>query len=439
MAVDTTAFDTRHVRRRPRPIGPMFVAAWLAAAVLGNGEAIAGPARLKASGPYAGLTYGKDGLLYGIAAYSAAGRGEGSVYRLKPDGKGAGVLANFTGGYPYGKGNGSRPRAALTVGPGKDLRLYGTAVAGGWAPDFSAYGVVFSFGLDLPRIRDIHVFGKPPADESNSWSTLLLLPNGRMYGTTSGNPYGLRAAVFSVGTDGAYSRLGQFPAASPTGGVVSSVTGLTRVGNQLYGVTTNGGTAGLGSVFRIPISGGTPTTVHSFVGKDGAEPRGELALGPDGALYGTTYSGGSAYAANVPGSGTIFRVTTAGAFRKLVDFDAAPAKTGRARAPIAGLTYNSADGWFYGTTTVGGNGGPNQSWAGGTFFRVSPKGAFQKRLDFYGDNGMYPTGRLLLHAGQFYGTTYSGGTYGAAWAPAGIVFRVTPGGVLTKLAEFDGS
>ena len=74
-----------------------------------------------------------------------------------------------------------------------------------------------------------------------------------------------------------------------------------------------------------------------------------------------------------------------------------------------------------------------------SFFRVSTAGVFEKKLDFYGDNGMYPTGKLLLRQGVFYGTTYSGGTYGAAWAPAGIVFRLTPAGVLTKLAEFDGS
>ena len=64
---------------------------------------------------------------------------------------------------------------------------------------------------------------------------------------------------------------GQFP-----------VGGLTLVGNSLYGTTQNGGayggTNGYGTVFSVPLSGGSATVLASFSGSNGIAPGGGLTL-----------------------------------------------------------------------------------------------------------------------------------------------------------------
>jgi hypothetical protein len=65
----------------------------------------------------------------------------------------------------------------------------------------------------------------------------------------------------------------------------------------LYGTTS--GVAGSGTVFQLapPSKGGTTwtkTTIYSFSGSDGADPRSELVFDRNGALYGATRLGGLA-------------------------------------------------------------------------------------------------------------------------------------------------
>ena len=71
------------------------------------------------------------------------------------------------------------------------------------------------------------------------------------------------------------------------------VGGLTLSGNILYGTTEVGGASGCGTVFSLPVSGGSPTVLASFNGSNGRLPAG-LTLSADGStLYGTTTEGGN--------------------------------------------------------------------------------------------------------------------------------------------------
>ena len=45
---------------------------------------------------------------------------------------------------------------------------------------------------------------------------------------------------------------------------------LTLSGSTLYGMTIGGGANGDGTIFSIPVTGGTPTTLLSFNGTNGA-------------------------------------------------------------------------------------------------------------------------------------------------------------------------
>src|ERR1039458_5015543 len=59
----------------------------------------------------------------------------------------------------------------------------------------------------------------------------------------------------------------------------------------------------------------TVQTLYSFNGTDGANPAAALTLGNDGNFYGTTEDGGS------NGVGTVFKVTTNGTLTTLVSFN----------------------------------------------------------------------------------------------------------------------
>jgi uncharacterized repeat protein (TIGR03803 family) len=97
--------------------------------------------------------------------------------------------------------------------------------------------------------------------------------------------------------------------------------------------------------------------------------------------------------------------------------------------PYAGLVQGS-DGNFYGTTESGG------TYVVGTVFKISTNGALTSLYSFTGDSdGANPDAALVQGSdGNFYGTTYSGGTNGGY----GTVFKISTNGALTSLYSFTG-
>jgi hypothetical protein len=104
-----------------------------------------------------------------------------------------------------------------------------------------------------------------------------------------------------------YSFTGGANGAGPQSGLAMGANGV------LYG-TTLGGTTNNGTVFELippAATGGawTQRVIHQFAGPpgDGYYPVGTLAIGRDGALYGTTYEGG-AHGASIK-AGTVFELS----------------------------------------------------------------------------------------------------------------------------------
>lgn len=147
--------------------------------------------------------------------------------------------------------------------------------------------------------------------------------------------------------------------------------------------------------------------------KDGVAPTCDLLQASDGALYGTTYAGGAT------GFGTVFRVTTAGAFTVLHNFVGTDGAN-----PVGGLTQ-AADGTIYGTAATGGQ------YNLGTVFKIDRSGAFSVVYSFRAIDGGKPLGNLLLANGEnLYGTTNNAGRN------YGTVFKLTTTGTFTLLHAF---
>jgi len=174
----------------------------------------------------------------------------------------------------------------------------------------------------------------------------------------------------------------------------------------LYGTTELGGTDNLGTIFRIATNG-TIKIIHNFTNSalDGSNPAGPLVQGKDGNLYGTTQHGGAA----LDDTGTVFKLTLPSlAFSTLFSFDPLnlDATNVDGAFPFAGL-LQGPDGNFYGSAS---NGGANTA---GTLFKITTGGVFTKLFDFGSAdaNGALPYTTLMEHTnGVFYGLTSGGGT-----------------------------
>ena len=143
------------------------------------------------------------------------------------------------------------------------------------------------------------------------------------------------------------------------------ISTLTDVNGALYGTTFVGGTHGAGSVYSVSTSG-KESIVYSFKDSpDGALPESGL-LNISGTLYGTTLDGGA------NSRGTVFAISKSGTERVLYSFEGS--SSGDGATPDCELVYVS--GKLYGTTE---SGGANNKC---TVFAVTPSGSEQVLVHF---------------------------------------------------------
>jgi uncharacterized repeat protein (TIGR03803 family) len=194
-------------------------------------------------------------------------------------------------------------------------------------------------------------------------------------------------------------------------------------------------------VFKITPAG-VLTTLYAFSSGDGASPFGTLVLGTDGNFYGTTVGGG--HNSNCDGldtCGTVFKITPAGVLTTLYNF-CSQAHCTDGIEPYAGLVQG-ADGNFYGTTWMGGtNCVPGLNGGCGTVFKITPDGTFTSLYSFCTQanctDGKNPYYGSLVQAsdGNLYGSTWLGGTATRCPNGCGTIFRITTGGSFTTVHAF---
>ena len=195
---------------------------------------------------------------------------------------------------------------------------------------------------------------------------------------------------------------------------------LAMPDGTFFGTTPSGGVFNKGSIYVLTPDGADHldySDVHSFSGFDGSQPQGDLVLGADGAIYGTTLAGGAG------DDGTIFRFDRAGRLTRLHDF-----ADGGGTSPSALLL--APNGSFYGTTASGGANGL------GTVFQFDASETLTTLHSFgSAGEGTHPASGLILATdGNFWGMTPSGGALGF-----GTIFRIDSAGNLTTVHSFAGS
>jgi len=329
--------------------------------------------------PDGALVLASNGVLYGTTGGGGSHAPSGIVYSLTPPASPGGawtenVLYNFQGGPSDGANSYSAPIIAGESG-GLPI-LYGTTFNGGTR----SFGVAFSL--------------TPPANPGGAWTeSILHLFTGAPH--DGANPH----TALTPGPGGVY-----------------------------YGTTYYGGASNNGTVFQLtpptsPDGQWTESVLYSFAGQptDGANPHGDLIVGPGGVIYSTTLNGGP------KGFGTVFSLTPptspGGQWTEslLYEFAGQP----DAVQPRAGLVMSTGPGGqliFYSTTYYGG------TYNTGTVFSLtqpaSPGGQWTETVlyslgNFDGSN--LEAGVVMDSAGGLFGATYFGGDSGF-----GTLFYVVP-------------
>ena len=263
------------------------------------------------------LMQNRNGDYYGTS-WESNFHQPGAVFRMKPNGQVTRMLQLSTCG---------PPGSLLQLDSGEMIGAGGV-------------GCIFHMTPWL-RIKVLHEF---TADEGVALNALMQGPSGAIYGTArSGGPHD-QGTAFKMTLDGALNVLHVF-GGDPTEGTHPSSGLVLGTDGNWYGTTSGGGAYGLGTLYRLGPAG-EATVLHSFAGgpHDGSHP-GELLLGRDGHLYGTSYNGGRhdcgiAYSATLDGAITLLH-----AFGPILLDGANP----------VGL-IEVGDGEFFGTTFAGGVG-----------------------------------------------------------------------------------
>jgi uncharacterized repeat protein (TIGR03803 family) len=346
--------------------------------------------------PTGEMTAGSPGEFFGTTA-AGGSVGQGVFYRRDPSGA-VHVLDVFRGS------NGATPYAGLFRSP--DGALYGTTLRGG-----RGHGTVFRAGAS--GITLLHAFN---GDDGSVPVEVMRARDGNLYGVTAIGGPGGGGTVFRVTPDSTLTTVHAFVSGpqGPQSGVIQA-----RDGN-FYGAA-EGGRYGGGVVFRLTPTG-QMTILHEFAPALASPFR----FGPsvaatglleasDGFLYGRTAFGG------VHNRGTIYRLSTGGAFTLLHHFAGSDGYAGGYEGLI-----QASDGHLYGLTSA-------NSGAAATLFKMDASGTFTTVYTFGEAGGPAPVGPLVEGPdGALFGVASRLGSPGLDG-----LFKVTTSGVFTVLHSFD--
>ena len=233
--------------------------------------------------PVGGLALGNDSFLYGTTKFDGPDKGYsfGTIFRIQTNGTGYMTLHQF-GSITN---DGTLPVGPLTVLP--DGHVFGVTTQGG----AGGSGILYRMNGDGSDYQIVHSFGSDSNDGKSPLAGLVLGSDGAVYGTTSdGGTHG-GGTVFRIGSTGMdYSIISHLPGSGGlNGGPASGLLSLPD--GTLLSTSRTGATNG-GYVFALHTDGSDFRILHEYppypYGTTGHSPASTLVQSPDGTVYGIT-------------------------------------------------------------------------------------------------------------------------------------------------------
>lgn len=286
--------------------------------------------------PQGRVVLGPSGAIFGVTSHYGSAGG-GTVFEYHPSTQAMQVLHAFTSGK-----DGGNPSGGLTVGG--DGFLYGVTQSGG---AFN-YGTVFRIDPATHVLTTLYSFnGKDGELPSGS---LVLSPDGNLYGTTTVTLQGDPGTIFRVAPkSGQVTALLRFP------GVALAETGNLAVDRRGNLFDPRGDTVGATRGFILEFVPATRklSTVKMFDAHNGDYPTGGLLIDRSGNIFGATWGGG------LFGNGTLFEIAGAHHLMSVLysfntglpDFQGAPTLSLSFGAG-GSLLGTTAEGGYYGYGTI---------------------------------------------------------------------------------------
>jgi uncharacterized repeat protein (TIGR03803 family) len=388
-----------------------------------------------------------SGKLYGMTSMGGA-NDLGVLFELDPQ------TGTYTKKLDFnGTETGSKPYGSLTIAVNN--KLYGLTSAGGT----NQLGVLFEY--DLVTDSFSRKFDFDSLNGIHPYRSLTQANNGKLYGTTSkGGIYNWgvlfewdpAAEVFTKKLD--FNDQGNGYDRGSRSSLIQGDNG------NLYGLTTDGGMAGAGTIYEWNYeTNGIVDKIDFNYALDGSYLSGSLVQAENGKLYGTASNGGinnlgvlfewdpvtkvyikridltnskngmMPYSLTVARNGRLYGMTRAGGaygygvifewdirsntYTKKIDLN--QMETG---ISPRGNLIQAGNGKFYGVTKIG------EEIDAGVLFEWDPEtNSFIKRVEFGGaEKGFWPEGAIVeANNGKIYGTTERGGEF-----EGGVLFEWDP-------------
>lgn len=350
--------------------------------------------------PGGGPLLGTNGIFYGTTQLGGTSGSDGVLFSITTAGVYK-VLQNFPRG--SGMSQGSPIQAS-------DGNLYGANSS-----------TVYKY---TPSGTFTTIYTLKGSQNNNEVGPVVQTADGSLYIAVYNGGTSACGSILQLTTAGVLENTYSFDcvtAASPTGPVLQATDG------NLYGVTNWGPVYGRGVLYKMS-QGGTLSVLHNFgsIPSDGEYPAGALTQGTDGNLYGVTTHGGSS------GVGSLYQCTLSGTYTQLYSF---PGKSGY---PTTGPLQHT-NGKFYGTTNAGGTAGEGRLYSldlglGPFIALVSSTAKVGGTVEILGQ-GFTGTTSVTMN-GLSATFSIASDTYLTATVPAGAstgaVVVSTPSGVLTS-------
>jgi uncharacterized repeat protein (TIGR03803 family) len=372
--------------------------------------------------PVGGVIRDDAGNIYGTTAEGGSGcrgYGCGTAFKLDKSGKQVWV-------YKFNRSKGDVPGGSLLRDASGNL--FGGTGYGGDLSCNPPYGCGVVFKLDKTGQKEtvLHKFTDSP-DGNSPFPPLSRDPSGNLYGVTVDGGTDTLGTVFKIDTAGKETTLYSFTGPPEGGDGAFPGPGIIRdAAGNLYGAAFDGGAYGAGAIYELN-SGGQETLLHSFSGgSDGAHPFSTLLLDSQGNLYGTAQAGGNGQCGGT-GCGVVFELSpqSGGGWTEAVLYDFCSVNGCEdGEEPTQGPLIRDSAGNLYGTTYFGGANGD------GVVFKLDVTGKEAVLHSFTGGaDGAFPdVGVILDSRNNLYGTTEEGGDLKCQpkHGGCGVVFKINP-------------